>query len=316
MNEFLAFLASLVAIVVPGFGATPAPSWNGYVEAEYVYVSAASPGTIVSVAVREGDVVARGDVLFALNDGQHLALVAAADARVAAAEAALMNLTTGGREDEIEVIRASLQKAAADLTLARESAERSEKLFAEGLIPQSRLDQDKAGLASAEAAVHQLEAQLRVVELPARDAQQTQAEANLAAARADAAKARADLADRTIVAPTAGKVERLYYREGETAAAGMPVLSLLPSDALKVKFYVGEVERATLGLGQSLEVSCDGCADGLVATLSYFASEPQFTPPIIYSRDERTRLTFLAEAVLADGAGLLPGQPVTVERQP
>ena len=314
MNEFLALLASLVAIVIPGFGATPVPSWNGYVEAEYVYVGPASPGTIETLHVREGSVVAAGDVLFTLGEEQHRALTAAADARVAAAEAGLANLTTGSREDEIEVIRASLEKAEADLRLADDTAERTRQLFAEGLVPQARLDQAVANLEAARAAVRQLEAQLKVAELPARDAQQQQAEANLAAARAEAEKAHADLADRTIRAPVAGKVERLYFMTGETVAIGMPVVALLPADALKVKFYVAEGERPTLALGDTVGVTCDGCADGLTARLSYFASDPQFTPPVIYSREERIRLTFLAEATLENGTGLLPGQPVTVER--
>ena len=315
MNEFLALLASLVAIVIPGFGATPVPSWNGYVEAEYVYVAPASPGTIETLHVREGSVVAAGDVLFTLSEEQHLALAAAADARVAAAEAGLANLTTGSREDEVEVVRATLEKAQADLRLAEDTFERTRQLSAEGLAPQARLDQAEANLEAARAAVRQLEAQLKVAELPARDAQQQQAEANLAAARAEAQKALADLTDRTIRAPVAGRVERLYFMTGETVAVGTPVVALLPADALKVKFYVAEGERPTLALGDTVGVTCDGCATGLTARLSYFASDPQFTPPVIYSREERVRLTFLAEATLeGGGTGLLPGQPVTVER--
>lgn len=316
MNEVLAFLGMLVAFVIPGFGATPVPSWNGYVEADYVYVAPPSAGMIARLEAREGDVVAAGDILFTLEDAQARALLAAAEARVAAAEAALANLTTGSREDEIEVIRASLEKARADLRLAAETAARVRKLFDEGLTPQARLDEAVATQAAAEAAVRQLEAQLKVAELPARDAQQWQAEANLAAAQAEAEKARADLADRTITAPVAGRIERLYFAQGEMAGAGVPVIALLPSDALKVRFYVAEADRATFALGQEVGVTCDGCTGGLTATLSYFASDPQFTPPVIYSRDERMRLTFLAEATLADGAVLLPGQPVTIERAP
>lgn len=314
MNEFFAWLTGLVAIVIPGFGAAPVPSWNGYVEADYVYVAASTPGTIAMLPLREGDVVTKGQVLFTLSEEQYRAVLDAAEARVLAADAALQNLTTGGRKDEIDVIRATLAKAEADLSLARETSVRTGKLFAEGLAPQSKYDQDRATLASAEANVRQLQAQLKVAELPARDAQQWQAEANLAAAKADAEKARADLADRTVVAPQDGRVERLYFAAGEMAGAGTPVVSLLPADALKVKFYVGEAERATLALGQAIGVTCDGCPDGLTATLSYFASDPQFTPPVIYSRDERQRLTFLAEATLDADSHLLPGQPVTVER--
>jgi HlyD family secretion protein len=314
MNEILAFLTGLVAIVIPGFGAAPVPSWNGYVEAEYVYVSAPSAGPIATFAVDEGSVVAKGDVLFALDDKQHRALVEAAEARVAAAAAARENLTTGSRQDEKEVIRASLRRAEADLALARTTADRSAKLFNAGVVPQSQLDRDNATLAAAVAAVSELDAQLKVAELPGRDAQLEQADGNLIAAKADAQKAMADLADRTIVAPVAGYIERLFYRTGEVAAAGAPVISLLPADSLKVKFYVAEADRQMLALGQDVAVTCDGCPDEMRARVSYFASEPQFTPPIIYSREERKRLTFLAEATLELSASLLPGQPVTVER--
>lgn len=314
MDEIFAWIFGIVGAVLPGFGEPAMPSWNGYVEADYVYVAASSAGQITSLGVVEGADVAAGEVLFTLEDRQYRALVTAADARVTAAMANLQNLTTGSRDDEIEVIRASLQKAEADLGLARETAQRSGQLFAEGLTPQARVDQDQATLKSAEAAVRQLEAQLKVAELPARDAQQWQAEANLAAAQADAGKARADLEDRTVTAPLAGRVEKLFFAAGEVAGAGTPVVQLLPAGALKVKFYVAEAERVQFEMGQALAVSCDGCATGLTATVMKFASEPQFTPPIIYSRDERKRLTFLVEARIDIEGGLLPGQPVTVTR--
>lgn len=314
MNEIWGFITGLIAAVIPGFGDQPPPQWNGYVEADYVYVGTVTPGTIATLAVKEGEVVAQGQVLFVLSANQQQAAVKAAEARVAAAEATLENLTTGSRKEEVDVIRATLDKANADLSLARGTLDRSEKLFEQGLIPQAKFDQDKATLASAEAQVQQLEAQLKVAELPARDAQQVAAEANLAVAVADAERAKSDLADRTIVAPANGLVERLYFAAGEQVGTGTPVLTLLPQDALKVRFYVAEAERPSLTLGDVVTLTCDGCADGIEARLSYLAADPQFTPPVIYSRDERNRLTFLAEAVIDDGAVLPPGQPVTVTR--
>jgi HlyD family secretion protein len=312
-TSVLAWVTGVIALVVPGFGATEPPRWNGYVEADYVYAAPATAGQIESFGVREGDTVGKGDLLFTLKQDGQVALLAGANARVAAAEANLKNLSTGSRAPEIDVIRASLGKAQSDLNLARDNSARSDKLFAQGLVTQARLDQDRAGLASAEAAVRQLQAQLKVAELPARDEQQVGAEANLAAARADAAKARADLADRTVLAPAAGRIERLYFDPGEMAAAGTPVVAILPAGALKVKFYLPEAERQQFALGDQLAVSCDGCPAGLTATVSWFASDPQFTPPVIYSRDERQRLSFLAEARLDEG-GVHPGQPVTLER--
>jgi HlyD family secretion protein len=311
VDQFLSWVTGLIA-VIPGLGAAPEPTWSGYVEADYVYVGAVTPGPIESIAVTEGGHVSRGDVLFVLSTRQQQAQLAAAEARVEAARANLANLTTGSRKEEVEVIRANLAKAEADLSLAAQTLERSENLFNEGLIPQARLEQDRAGYASAKAQVDQLDAQLKVAELPARDAQQAAAEANLLAAEADAEKARSDLSDRTVLAPEDAEIERLFYAAGEMAATGVPVVSLLPAAALKIKFYVGEVDRHALAIGDEVQVTCDGCEAGLLATVSYLASEPQHTPPIIYSRDERERLVFLVEAGLEGSAGALPGQPVSV----
>lgn len=309
-----AAIVGVIALLIPGFGAADTPRWNGYVEADYVYAAPVSAGQIATVAVHEGDAVKAGDVLFTLNQSQQVALLESANAGVAVAEANLANLTTGSRQDEIDVIRASLSKAQSDLSLARDTSARQGKLFAQGVSTQSQLDQARATLASAEAAVRQLQAQLKVAELPARDAQQLAAEANVTVARAAAEKAKADLADRTVLAPVAGRIEKLFFDAGEIAAAGTPVASLLPAGALKVKFYLPEAARQGFALGDRLAVSCDGCPAGLTATVSFFASDPQFTPPVIYSRDERQRLSYLVEATL-DGATLHPGQPVTVERR-
>ncbi|MHB1109528.1 MAG: HlyD family secretion protein [Devosia sp.] len=314
MDQFLSWLTGLIAIVIPGFGATPEPSWNGYVEADYVYVAAAAPGVIETIAVKEGEAVERGELLFVLRQDQQLALLRAAEARIAVAAANAQNLSTGSRAEEVQVIRASLGKADADLALAEASLARSERLAEQGLTPAAKVDQDRATLASAKAQVAQLQAQLTVAELPARDPVQAAAAASLLAAQADADKARSDLADRTVIAPVAARIERLYFGPGEMAAAGVPIMALLPAHALKVKFYVAEADRAGFALSEVVSVSCDGCAEGLTASISYFASDPQFTPPIIYSRDERTRLSFLAEAVLDEAGGLRPGQPVTIRQ--
>jgi len=178
------------------------------------------------------------------------------------------------------------------------------------------LDQGKATVSAAQAAADQLEAQLKVQQLPARGAQQIAAEATAAAARADADNAKAGLALRRVVATADGRVEKLLYKAGEVVGAGAPVLSIGGASAMKVEFFVSEADRHLFSLGQQISVSCDGCAPGLLATISDFASDPQFTPPIIYSRDERNRLVFLTEATMVQQNGILPGQPVSIGRMP
>lgn len=313
MNGFFAWVLGLLAFI-PGLGHPGPVSWNGYVEDDYVYAAAASAGTIQSIAVKEGQLVKRGDVLFVLETSQQQAQFDAAQARADAAQATLENLQTGSRQEEIDVTQAQLMKAKADFNLATQNLARTQDLFDRGLTPVANLDQSKGTAQAAQAAVDQLQAQLKVQQLPARDAQQIGAEASLAAAQADAASAKAALDNRTVLAPEDGRVERLFYKTGEVAGAGAPVLSLSGSDAMKVLFYVNEGDRPQFALGDVLSVSCDGCASGLTATVSHFASDPQFTPPIIYSRDERSRLVFLTEAVLGAQNGILPGQPVSIER--
>jgi HlyD family secretion protein len=94
------------------------------------------------------------------------------------------------------------------------------------------------------------------------------------------------------------------------------VVSISGDAAMKVLFYVSETDRQLFALGDRIKISCDGCAPELTATVSRFASDPQFTPPIIYSRDERNRLVFQTEAVLDQQNAVLPGQPVSIERTP
>lgn len=315
MTEFLAWLTGLIGLLIPGFGASQEPFYNGYIEADYVYVASIGGGQITNLAVDEGDLVKKGELLFALDQGQQLALLGAAELQVSSAEAALLNLQTGGRPDEVDVTRRALAKAQSDLVLATEVAARSEKLYADGQEPKSTLDTDRSNLASAQSAQAQAQAQLNVVQLPGREAQQQGAVADVAVAKANADKARADLADRTVLAPIDGRIERTFFKQGETSAPAVPVLTLLPANSLKIEFYLPEGDRERFTLGDKIAVSCDGCPSGLTATLTFMASDPQFTPPVIYSRDERQRLSFNAEATVDPGITLHPGQPVVVELQ-
>lgn len=312
MSDFLGGIFAAILAVLPGGGADSS-GYVGYLEADYVYVAPAAGGRLVDLAVKEGEPIAVGDMLFTQDDAQQQALLTAAEARKESAQANLDNLTTGSRALEIDVIRASLAKAQSDLALAQTTLARSEKLLATGTITQARVDQDRATVASAQAQVDQLTAQVGVAELPARNAQQVAAEANLVAAEADASRAQLDLRDRQTMAPVSGHIERLFYSSGETAVAGTPVVSILPDGALKARFFVPETDRSALAVGGVVQVGCDGCTS-MSAKITYFASEPQTTPPVIYSREERSRLVYLVEAELDAPGDLRPGQPVTVTR--
>jgi HlyD family secretion protein len=304
--------AEVVGFVASLFGAAAPSGYNGYLEADYVYLAPLSAGRIVELDVAEGSAVTAGQVLARLDDQAQRAALQGAEAAVAQAKANLDNLATGSREAEVAVIRASLKKAQADRDLAAATLERTLNLAGQGQVSAARVDQDRAAAAASAAQVEQLAAQLSVAQLPARDAQRGAAEAALAVAEAQAESARIALADRVLEAPISGVLDRSFYQVGEVAASGAPVLALFDPAKVKAIFFVPEAARAGIVPGVKLSVACDGCA-GALAMVSRVASEPQYTPPILYSRDERGRLVFRVEAVVEGATDLQPGQPVTLE---
>ncbi len=316
MSDLPSWLIAVIAAVIPGFGPVPVQIYNGYVEADYLYVAPSSAGRITDLRTAEGESVAEGQLLVVLEDTTDRATLDAARANVAVAEANLENLMTGSRDAEIEVIRATLANAEADQQLAKITLDRSLQLSAKGLVPPAQVDNDRARLQSTDAKVAQLQAELNVAELPARSAQQLAAEAILRGAEAEVDRAQSALDDRRIVAPIAGLVDRLYFEVGEVAATGTPILSLFQPEKLKAIFFVPEPQRASIALGDMLAVSCDGCPVDLSAKVTRLASSPQHTPPILYSREERARLVFRAEAWLEVPRGLLPGQPISLHKAP
>ncbi len=307
------WLIAVIAIVYPGIQ-DPGPNvFNGYLEADYVYLAPADPGRIASISVEEGKRVFEGQQVFALDASRQISTLAAAEARVRVAAANLDNLQTGSRSQEVDVIRAELARAQAQRDLAEATLARSQQLFSTGAVSSAKVDTDTTALASNEAQVAELTARLEVAELPARDAQRIAAEATLQAAEADAATAREALNDRTVLTTVTGLVDKLFFEPGEVAGAGTPIVSMLPDDSLYAVFFVPEASRSGLGIGDALQLTCDGCGGPITATVTRIASSPQYTPPIIYSQEERSRLVFRAEAHIADAPGLVPGQPITLE---
>jgi HlyD family secretion protein len=139
------------------------------------------------------------------------------------------------------------------------------------------------------------------------------AEAALRTAQARLNSAQTRLARRKVFSPVAGPVQQIYYRAGELVPAGKPVVALLPPGNLKVRFFVNEATLPKLKLGDVIDVTCDGCAFGIAARVSFIARSSEFTPPVIYSLDERSKLVFMIEARTDTPDKLRVGQPVSVK---
>ncbi len=138
------------------------------------------------------------------------------------------------------------------------------------------------------------------------------AEAALRQAKANLEWSQTRLGRRNAYSPSDSTVEQIYYRPGETVPAGRPVVALLPPGNLKFRFFAPQAILPEIKYGQSVEISCDGCEKGLTAKVSFIARSAEFTPPVIYSLEERAKLVFLIEARPEHPEKFRVGQPVTV----
>ncbi len=285
---------------------------HGYAEAEYVRLGAPAAGWLEEVPVQRGQTVAAGDLLFALEAGRQRASVGEARAMLAQAEAQLADLRLGKRPEEIARIEANLAEAKAALTYAERDLDRQAKLARRDFAAEARFDLARSAADEAQARVAAMAAELATAHLPGRDDQIAAAAAQVAMREAALAEAEWELAQRTVRAPMAALVDDRVRDRGEWVDAGGIVVSLLPPGKVKVRFFVPEPELGRIRLGQTVELRCDGCADGMTGTVRFIAPEAEFTPPVIYSVGSRGKLVFMVEAWPAEGMALHAGQPVDV----
>lgn len=220
--------------------------YQGWVEADLIFVSPDEAGRVTRLSVREGDTIAVGAPLYALDD---------------------------------DLQKADLNQQNAVLANAQQTFDRAQSLSRTGSGTQANLDSAVSALRIAEARVNTSQTRL---------------------------------ARRGASAPVAGSVHQIYFREGEMVPQQRPVLSILPPGNMKVRFFVSETELPKLAIGQDVRVTCDNCASDLTAKIYYIATTAEYTPPVIYSQEERHKLVYLVQARPNKPDQLRVGQPVTI----
>ena len=239
-------LALLAVLILAGCDDGKDPMFQGWVEAELIFVGPDEAGRVETLSVREGDQVALKAPLFTVDPDLQLADVAMQEATMKNAQLAY---------------------------------DRAQALLKTQAGTQRTLDEAEAALRTAQA-------------------------------RLNSAQTR--LARRKMFSPVAGSVQQIYYRVGELVPAGKPIVAILPPGNLKVRFFVNEATLPKLKIGDTIAVSCDGCQPGITARISFIARSSEFTPPVIYSMEERSKLVFLIEARTDTPERLRVGQPVSV----
>jgi HlyD family secretion protein len=303
-------LAALLAACQP----SPPAALQGYVEGEFVRVAAPFAGTLVTLDVQRGQAITVGQSLFALEAENEQAVRREAQEQVSRAQAQVEDLRKGRRPTEIEAVRAQLQQAEAVATLSAKDLVRQQDLATKGFVSTARVDEAKAAANRDLNRVRELQNDLATARAGARPDEIRAAEAQARAARESLAQADWRLRQKSVASNVAGVVTDTLFVRGEWVPAGTPVVTILPPANVKARFFVPEGQVGALKLGQAVELRCDGCGEAIAASISFIAPQAEYTPPVIYSKENRTKLVFLVEArpSAADAVRLHPGQPVDV----
>ncbi|MBL8484815.1 MAG: HlyD family efflux transporter periplasmic adaptor subunit, partial [Rhodocyclaceae bacterium] len=222
-----------------------APAWQGYAEGEYLRVASPYAGRLDTLAVARGQQVAPGAALFELEHASEQAALDEALARAQSARARLSNLEGARRTPEIAALDAQVAAARAALTLSSEQLRQQQDLYARRFVAKARLDEAQAALARDRAKLGESEAQRDYARLSLGRSQEIEA-SRLDAAAADqaAAQARWRLDQKRAAAPAAALVQDTYFVAGEWVPAGTPIVSLLPPGNIKLRFFVAQGEVA------------------------------------------------------------------------
>ena len=309
-----AALLVLAALVLGGCTRRESAAYQGYLEGEFVTLASPLAGRLEKLTVAKGARVTAGTPLFRLEQGAESAALNEAAGRLRAAQARLADLRKGQRSSELAALDARLAQARAAAELSGRELERVTRLHETRVTSDDDFDRARLSHEASVKLVAELAAQLDTARLGARADVIAAAEAEAAAAQAALDRAGWAVAQKSQAAPRDGLVYDTLYREGEFVAAAAPVVALLPPENIKARFFVPEADFSTLKAGDVVRVALTGRDAPLEARISYLAPKPEYTPPILYNRENRSKLVFMVEAVFdpAVARELHPGQPVEV----
>jgi HlyD family secretion protein len=311
MNKKL--IPAVVALMVLGGGAVAWQKWrasgvqaslisgNGRIEATDIDVSAKVGGRLQDVLVKEGEFVTAGQKLATL---QVQVLQAQRDEAVARQQQAVTAVDSGQaqvavRESEQQAQLAVVAQRESELDAAQRRLARSETLSKEGASSIQELDDDRARVRSAQAALVAAKAQVSSAQaaIHAARTQVSGLQAAVQAANATVARVDADIDDSTLTAPRDGRVQYQIARVGEVVGNGGKVLNLIDLSDVYMNFFVPETLAGQIALGAEVHIVLDAAKQHVIpAKVSFVADTAQFTPKTVETASERQKLMFRVKA--------------------
>ncbi|HBP6834787.1 TPA: HlyD family efflux transporter periplasmic adaptor subunit [Pseudomonas aeruginosa] len=278
-------------------------SGNGRIEATEVDVAAKLPGRVAEIKVDEGDFVKAGEIVARMDTQVLEAQLAQAQAQVRQAENAKLTATSlvAQRESEKSTAQAVVAQRQAELTAAQKRFTRTEALVKRNALPQQQLDDDRATLQSAQAALSAARSQVISAQaaIEAGRSQVIEAQSAIEAAKASVARLQADIDDSLLKAPRNGRVQYRVAQPGEVLPAGGKLLNMVDLADVYMTFFLPSTQAGRVGLGQEVRLVIDAVPDYVIpAKVSYVASVAQFTPKTVETANEREKLMFRVKARL------------------
>jgi membrane fusion protein (multidrug efflux system) len=249
---------------------------DAYVGGDVTVIAPKVPGFIVEVAVGDNQIVHAGDLLLRIDDRDYRAALAKAEAIVAGADAALLNLDATRRLQDADIAgaRAELLSTQAEAARSRFDYDRYRQLSASQYASEQRFQQADSDFKRADAAQAKARAALDAAErrIAVIDTQKAQARATIDQARAERDIARLNLGYTEIRAPIDGTIGNRSARAGAYALAGAGLIALVPAQGLWVDANFKESQLGRMRSGQRATVVADILPDvtftGHVASLA------------------------------------------------
>jgi HlyD family secretion protein len=287
---------------------------QGFVDYKTLYVASRAAGKLENIPVSKGMWVEKDALLFALESSPESDQVVITQALLRQAQSNLINAEKGSRETILEGLRAEIERSQAALALSEITEERYTRLYAVGAVEKATLDAAVTDTEVKRAQLVEAQAQLAESELGDRvDIIRAQAD-NVANFQAQLTQATWELEQKTLFAPTRVLVLDTFYQNGEFVIAGRPVVSLLDPNKVYAVIYVNEPILSKIKLGETVYVTHDRAHKKYPATVTFISNTAEYTPPVIYSRENNQQLVFRVEATFAPELvnEFHPGQPVDV----
>jgi HlyD family secretion protein len=278
----------------------------GTLEWDRIALPAPVAEKIIAIDVREGERVAVGQRLLALDDTTIRARWKAAGAEAARQQALLLELREGPRSEEIERARADLERVRSQRQDAEARYRRLAELAEQNFVSRDDLDSARAAAESARAQVASAEALLLELQRGTRSERIAQAEAALERAHSEQRAQRALLDKLVLQAPRQGLIDSIPFKLGDEAPVGAPLVTMLVGEAPYARVYIPQPVRASVHIGDAAGVVIEGDDRVYPGRVRAIRSEPSFTPYYALTGEDVSRLSFLAEIQLDKTAAKLP----------